>query len=257
MGKLFKNSDKNFGVHLDQDDLEILKKRVYAEFGYPVVKVEITDEQFLIVIHAAVEYLNTYSPKFTEVRKLISPRESDYYFDDIDRDITGILDAYYTIDYHIFQGAPMEILMPEVSAIRASHDATVMSDYVTRAAQHSLAKTLFGCNPGHELITPRTIRITPKPSMESLVIFKVTTDHDEDLGSLDDYEKNWLIRFCIARTARVLGRIRSKFSGVTLPIGDLSSDGNALIAESKEMEEKLIEEIRNRHKFAESYLFVG
>lgn len=257
MGKLFKKSDRNFGINLDQDDLDILKKRVYAEFGYPAVKVEIMDEQFLMIVHAAVEYLNTYAPKYIEVPKIVNPYSSDYVFDELDRDITGVLDAYYTIDYHLMQGAPMEIIMPDVSAIRASRDASALTDYVTRAAQFSLAKTIFGCTPSHELIPPRTIRILPKPGIESLVIFKITTDHDEDLGSLDDYEKNWLIKFCIARTARVLGRIRSKFSGVTLPIGDLSSDGNNLITESKEIEDKLIEEIKMRHKFAESYLFVG
>lgn len=257
MGKLFKNSNLNFGVNLDQSDLEILKKRVFAEFGYPLVKVEILDEQFQMIIHSAVEYINTYSPKSIEISKYVYPNQSDYTFDELDRDITGVLDSYYTTSYHIMQGAPPQILFPDISIIQASHDAAVMSDYVTKAAQHSLAKTLFGGNPSHELIGPRTIRITPKPLMETAVVFKVTVNHDEDLGSLDEYEKNWLIKFCTAKTAKVLGRVRSKFSGVTLPIGDLGTDGNNLVTESKEAEKELIEELKLRHKFPESYIFIG
>lgn len=257
MGKLFKKTDKNFGINLDQDDLDVLKKRVFSEYGYPTVKVEINDEQFQMIIHSAVEYLNTYSPRFTEVQTLINPNQSDYTFDELDRDITGVLDAYYTIDYHIMAGAPPQVLFPEISMLRASSDPTIMSEFVTRAAQHSMAKTIFGCTPSHPLIPPRTIRISPKPLMESLVIFKITTDHDEDLGSLDDYEKNWLIKFCTARVGKVLGRIRTKFTGVTLPIGDLSSDGSNLLSESREIEKELVDEIKIRHKFAESYLFVG
>lgn len=258
MGALFKeNSDRNFGVNLDADDMEILKERVYSDFGYPVVKVEITDKQFLMIIHSAVEYLNTYSPRSIEVRKFVNPSESEYSFEELDRDMTAVLGIYFPLDWHIMQGAPAEVLFPEISMIRASNDAMVMSDFVTKQAQHQMAMTIFGTKPTPELIGPRKIRILPRPIMESMVCFKVTTNHDQNLGSLDDYEKNWLIKFCTARTARVLGRIRSKFSGVNLPLGNLNADGDALIAESKEAEEKLVEEIKTRHKFAESYLFLG
>jgi hypothetical protein len=257
LGNLFKTSDVNFGVNLDADDLAILKRRVFADFGYPQVKVEIIDDQFMTIIHSAVEYINTYSPKYSEIWKYITPLDTDYYFDELDRDITSILDVYYTMDYHIMQGAPPQILFTDLATIRASQDATIMSEYVTQAAQYSLAKTVFGCRPSHYLIGPRTIRINPRPMMETMIILKITTDHDEDLGSLNEYEKNWLIKFCTARTARILGRIRSKFTGVTLPIGDLSSDGQALLTEGKDAEDKLVEELKTRHKFAESYILVG
>ena len=210
-----------------------------------------------MIIHSAVEYLNTYSPKSIEVRKYVNPTESEYSFDELDRDMTAVLGLYFPLDWHIMQGAPAELLFPEITMIRASNDATVMSDFVLKQAQHQMAMTIFGTKPTPELITPRCIRILPRPIMESLIVFKVTTNHDQDLGSLDDYERNWLIKFCTARTARVLGRIRSKFSSVTLPIGDLNSDGNNLITESKEAEEALVTEIKTRHKFAESYLFLG
>jgi hypothetical protein len=247
----------NFGVNLDHDDLEILKRRVFVEFGYPQVKVEIIDDQFMTIIHSAVEYINTYSPKFLEVSKFVTPGKSDYYFDELDRDITAILDAYYTLDYHIMQGAPTQILFPDIAVIQASQNAQVFSDYIVSAAQYSMAKTVFGRTPSHSLIGPRLIRVNPTPMMESAVIFKITTDHDKDLGSLQEYEKNWLIKFCIARTSRVIGRIRTKFTGVTLPIGDLGTDGQTLITDGKEAEDKLIEELKTRHKFAESYILVG
>jgi len=258
MGKLFKtNADKNFGINLDSDDFELLKERVFSDFGYPLVKVEMTDKQFLMVIHAAVEYLNTYSPKLAEVQTMLNPQVADYYFDSLDRDLTGVLDVYFPVDWHIMQGASAEILFPEISMIRASNDATVASDFVTKHAQHQLAMTIFGCNPTPELMGPRHIRLSPRPIMESRAVFRVTTDHDQDLGSLDDYEKNWLIKFCIARASKVIGRVRSKYSGTTLPLGDLSSDGKDLINDGKEDEKTLIEEIQKRRKFAESYIFLG
>lgn len=257
MGSLFKTSNTNLGVSLDQDDFEILKNRVYEEFGYPSVKVEITDSQFITIIHSAVEYINTYSPKSIEIKKLIYPSQTDYTFEELDRDMTAILDAYYSMDYHIMQGAPPEILFPDISVIKASNDATILSDYIVKAGQHSLAKTIFGCTPSQTLIGPRTIRINPKPIMETIIVLKVSTAHDENLGSLDEYERNWLIKFCIAKTAKILGRIRTKFTGVTLPLGDLNSDGASLITESIESEKELIAEIKSRRKFAESFILVG
>lgn len=258
MGKLFGNVNPiNFGINLDADDFEVLKQRVFGEYGYPTVKVEITDSQFYTIIHTAAEWINLHSPKAVELSKYVYPDESTYEFDELDRNITGVLDIYCSIDWHIMGGAPADILLPEIGMIRGSTDAAVMSEYVVKMAQHQMAKTIFGRTPVGEAIGPKTIRVLPRPQMESMMIFKVTTWHDEDLGSYDDWEKNWLIRFCSARAARILGRVRSKYSGVTLPIGDLSSDGKDLIAESKETEKELIDEIKARHKFAESYLMLG
>lgn len=258
MGKLFRtNADKNFGINLDSDDFETLKLRVFTDYGYPLVKVEILDSQFMMIIHAAVEYLNTYSAKLLEIPAYVNPNISDYFFNDLDRDLTGCLDVYFPKDWHIMQGAPTEILFPEISMLQASSDATIMSDFVTKQAQHKMAMTVFGCNPTPELMGPRWIRLNPRPMMETKVVFRVTTDHDSDLGSLDDYEKMWLIQFCSARVSRILGRIRGKYSGLSLPIGDLSTDSGDLKTEGKELEEKLVETLQKRRKFPESYVMKG
>ena len=258
MGKLFGNVNPiNFGIEIDPDDLEILKQRVYGEYGYPLVKVEMTDSQLYTAIHSGIEWINTWSPKAIELETYVNPNQSDYEFYDLDRRINDVLDVYCSINAHIMSGAPAEILFPEIGMIRGSHDATTISDYAVKMAQHQVAKTVFGCKPDAQVIGPKTLRVLPRPLMEAPMMFKVVTNHDPDLGSLDEYETNWLIRWVTTKAGKILGNVRSKYSGVALPIGDLSNDGGTLKTDSKEAEDKLIEEIKTRHKFAESYVMVG
>lgn len=77
MGALFKSLiDDNY--ELDSDDFIELQNRIYTSYGWPNVKVEITDEQFKRIIRRAVSYLNTYSPKVEYILEHVYSNQSDY-----------------------------------------------------------------------------------------------------------------------------------------------------------------------------------
>lgn len=254
MGKLFPTDAVNLA--LDESDYSELKSLVFGEFGWPKVNVELSDDMFTLVIKKALTYLNTYAPRLENEARLVQPDVSDYVLPQYER-INSVLDVIVSIEYLIGLGLPPQAIMKIPMTYAAVNNTQFMDDFLVRYASFDMAKRMYGTTVSFELIFPNIIRILPVPYMETNFVFVITVGHKPDLSSLDEFELNWLIRFCTARTARVLGRIRSKYAGVTLPVGGLDTDGANLASEGKESEDALLEELKSRRKFPESMLDIG
>jgi len=51
--------------------------------------------------------------------------------------------------------------------------------------------------------------------------------------------RQWIREFCLASSKELLGLVRSKFSSVPIPGGDLQLDGSNLVSQGREDQEKL------------------
>ena len=117
------------------------------------------------------------------------------------------------------------------------------------------------------------LRIYPKPSSisPSKIWFQFTIDHerepwDEDSSRqtgthgvnnmntlpfenipyrhINSIGKQWIRRFALALTKEMLGQVRSKFASIPIPGESISLNGQALITEARETQDKLREELK-------------
>ncbi len=254
MGKLFKESRDV--VRLENDDFEELKQRVFSFYGSPTVAIEITDEVFQMIITKAAMQLNTYSPKIDNILKSVFSKQNNYTIYEYEQ-INSVLDVYVSTEYLIGLGLPIPALLGSPMSFASTHNSMHLDNFVSMFASYDMAKRMFGTHPNAELIHPNIIELSPRPYMDSVFNFVITVCHDEDLGSLNDYETNWFVRYCTALTGKMVGQIRRKYDGVTLPVGTLSTTGNSIFTESVELEKSLIEEIKSRKKFPQAFITVG
>ena len=71
MGVLYNRTDAN--IQLQPDDFNELKQRVFNQFGWPTISVEISDDSFKYILKRGISFLNTYSP-----REVLVSRRSDH-----------------------------------------------------------------------------------------------------------------------------------------------------------------------------------
>jgi len=254
MGVLFKSTDINIAI--EDDDFNELKSRVYSQFGWPVVAVEISDDIFKYILKRTILYLNTYSPKLDYITKSITPYVIDYIIHEYER-VNAVLDVYVSAEYLIGLGMPIQSFLAIPMSLAASNNTSHLENYISMFTAYDMAKRIFGTQPSAELVPPNIVRLNPAPYTSTTFKFAITVDHDANLSSLSDYEINWMIRFCQAGVGKVLGQIRRKYDGVQLPVGSLSGSGSALYAESVELEKELLEELKSRHKFPQTFITVG
>ncbi len=254
MGKLFKTARDI--VELDADDFEELKNRVYAHFGNPSVAVELPEEAFKYAITKAAQQLNTYAPKLDRIYKNVQPNQSLYTIHEYER-INSVLDVYVSTDYLIGLGLPIQTLLGVPMSFAATQNSQHLDNFVSMYAAYDIAKRMFGMQPLVDLIEPNQIEVLPAPYIDTTYIFVITVNHDRDLSSLNDFEINWLVRYCTAITGKMIGQIRRKYDWVRLHLGTLSTSGGSLYSENSELEKELIEELKNRRKFAQSFIAIG
>ena len=63
-------------------------------------------------------------------------------------------------------------------------------------------------------------------------------------GNINSIGKQWIRRFALALTKEVLGQVRSKFSSIPIPGESVTLNGDALITQGKEEQDKLRTELR-------------
>jgi hypothetical protein len=65
-------------------------------------------------------------------------------------------------------------------------------------------------------------------------------------SKINSIGKQWIRRFCLALCKEMLGQVRSKFSTVPIPGDSVTLNGDKLISEGKEEQEKLREELKTQ-----------
>lgn len=254
MGKLFNDSDME--LNMEADDFNELKNRVYRQFGYPKVNIEIDDADFKYIIKKGLMHLSTWTPKIVYAKKHIIPTNSDYTFDEYEQ-INGILDILVSNSYLIGLGLPIKATLGSPMSLAGSQDVSSLNDFVSLMSAYEMSKNVYQVTPLPELIHPNIIRLHPAPYMEDTFVFILTLNHEDNLSSLQKWEKDWLIRYCQAGVGKFIGQVRRKYDGVTLPVGALSTSGNSLYTENTELETKLMEELMAYKKFGQMYFGRG
>lgn len=254
MGVLFGNSEGR--LKLEEDDYKTLSRQVFAKFGWPNVKIEITENQFKECIRDSVFYLNTYSPRITLSYQSLVARQGEYILSEY-KSINAVLDMCVSTNYLISIGMPYQNLISPFMSLAASRDPSIIEGWVSVFSQYGLAKRMFGAMPNAERVHPNKVRISPVPFMNYDCAFLISIDHTENLSSLNQWEIQWFVEYVTAAVGIVIGETRRKYDGVTLPVGSLSTSGGSLVGEYNAKKEALITEIKGRRKIPEAFVLIG
>jgi hypothetical protein len=88
-----------------------------------------------------------------------------------------------------------------------------------------------------------TVKITPKPLINMVGVLEVYLEYDPGLADSDIYNEYWVKWYSLALTKITLGRLYSKYSGMTIPGGAVLNGGQLLqegMAEKAVLDESLV-----------------
>jgi hypothetical protein len=228
-------------LQLEDNEFQIYKNLILAEFGAPLINVEISDEILQSCLVKSMHYINLYSPYIIYPHVTLLPNIIEYVMP-YER-IKAVISCYINKDFLLVNGYDMNgLYFADLSITRGSAGA---ADFLTNYLDVQVARDVMGFSRLNvELLPPNVIRILPQVTMTMDTIIKCSIAHSKDLSTLDTYQANWLVRYGSALAGRVLARIRMKYNSTGLPIGDLSGDASSILQESLDRETELIDELK-------------
>lgn len=232
-------------------DLSYPKTRefILGALGYPIVKVELTDEQIEQCIDKAVQRYMLYRTPEPVQRYIPLSAGNDSYILPYDIPKEDIIEVTYSPNADIFaqlSGSGESFMM---TYYMNGTGSTFLSDfYIAMAYKETMEKTL-GIGPAYELLSVQhegewrdAIRLSPRPdgniSLGLLVSRPLT---EEEIDSTE-----WIHKYALAWAKEFLGRIRSKFGSVPGPTGEMQLDGATLLSEAQQEKQTLEESVMLR-----------
>jgi hypothetical protein len=251
---------------------------IWAMLGYPVVKVELTDDQVTNCIDMAIKKFMYY----------MTPDPYYYYFDiaagqhevklpvDITKD--KVIQVVYQPTSDIFaQLASSGESFFLTYYMQYTGGAFLADFYIAMAYKETFERTL-GIQPSYEYLTHNEmpddpdlimldvngqpildpnnpnmfmlrapqmrqyIRLYPAPTSYSIrMAIKVSRTPSEE--EIDEEGLVWIRRYALAWSKEMLGRIRGKFASLPGPTGEITLNADSLITEAASEREELLKEL--------------
>lgn len=140
---------------------------------------------------------------------------------------------------------------------------------VLRAQQMNASNRVRRSNYSYQLVG-KNLRLFPKPSKEAKTLWikfgrpqnPYKSDIDDDsindtvngmsnipfgnirYNAINSMGRQWIRQYCLALCKEVLGMIRTKFSSIPIPNGDLQLNGSDLLSQGQSEKEKLTTQLR-------------
>jgi len=223
---------------------------ILGALGYPVIKVELTDEQIELCIDKAIAKFMQYRTPEPTQRYIALGAGSSGYFLPLDIPKEDIIEVTYSPNADIFaqlSGSGESFLM---TYYMQGSSSTFLSDFYVAMAYKETMETTLGIGPAYELLSAQDengdwrdmIRLSPRPDGNvSLGLLVSRPLLEEEIDSTE-----WIHKYALAWAKEFLGRVRSKFGSVPGPTGEMSLDGPTLLSEAQQEKEKLEESVMLR-----------
>ncbi len=227
------------------DFYKSVQDQVLARLGHPVVRVELTDFQVQTAIDEAVSKLDYHAPdwctqycSFATVAGIglyelpsvvINNLRSAYYL----KTLLSIQRQSGTLEFDFFLKYFQDnFLFSDFS----------VGDYYVLTSHLEMMRKILGRDGGFNVVNNRYLSVTPTPTAgtegEVLIEFKAL-----DSDSLHPYFLTWLQKYSTSVAKGILGQIRGKYAQLPSPAGGAVLNGEALIAQAQQEQEKLIEDL--------------
>lgn len=226
-----------------------IKDAILSELGEPTVKVEIDASAWdgeRGIFGAAKRWFQARKGVLgfgyqSAMREVTLPASAESPLDVIfPGDGAGGLGCLVTLGF-FSDIVPADVI---TGGLRVSNALMTQGDYVQTLQQLELAQRLTGGD--REWVWDEARRVVVMtgqvPSGLCLVIWKMTRAAWE-IDQLRDRDEDFIYRRCLIEAKRRLGRVRSKYPSYPAAGGSVEMDGDRLLEEAKEEEEKLNEEV--------------
>jgi len=235
-------------------DLTYPKTREYilGMLGYPLVKVEMTDEQIGMCIDRSIYKFMQYRTPEPIYRYIDAKAGNAFTKLPIDMPKENIIEVTYSPNADIFaqlsgsgESFYMTYYMNQGGSSGGSN--TFLSDFYVAMSYRETMETTLGLRPTYELVSGKDtdgtycdyIRFSPIPERS----LRVAILYSRPMTEAEVDGVDWVKKYAHAVAKEVLGRIRSKYASVPGPTGDIVTDGSTLLAESQQEIEKLEQQL--------------
>lgn len=226
------------------DTLENIKSSILFELGYPFLRVELTDDMLEYIINKQMFYYSSYVPYVKTITLTTQTTNSIKLEDDENRQIIGIgmVLTQSMINNQMF--------IPSISVRSRTDLRKLQEDLKIRIVSQQLTELVIKDFLGVVYsfrYNPSTQIITCSPQISGTVYISYYTTY-KSISEIKVSGQKWIFRYSLQLQKQQLGRLRSKYSGVNTLIGQLNTDGETLLNESRE-EISLLEEELKKLKF--------
>jgi len=235
-----------------KDRFQDLRNYILYSLGYPVVRVELTDEFLSIaIIDAVTRY---YSRAAHDVNFVVVDVDDSDRTAEIPSDIKSsmieevvfpieVIDAY---SRGIFAGTTEDILGKFVIPQEGWHnilDNFDMVGYYLFLQRMEDFRKLVGIDQHWDITNGKIYCYPADANIEKVGIVYKAQKSDLSLETT-----NWIKDWALAKTKHMLGTIRGKMSAFQTAGGNIAADGDALKAEAKEEMRELTEKLNGLQK---------
>jgi len=225
-----------------------LREKILRRLGYPLVKIELTEEHVNDAIDEAKgKYVDFATGKATEQSYYVLPVSAGTAIYELPETVhsvirTDVPDAlktgsylndtfitYYTLPLGNQQFSDVYDVINNVDIVSTVY----VNSFLALLDHFSVSKYLFDY---HDL--QNQLWITPVPKDDFYTLLKVFSVVPEEIL----YDQTWICKYATAVAKKFLGEIRSKYSGINLPGGG-TLNGERLISEANEEMMNLVEDL--------------
>lgn len=222
---------------------KIIQDFVLARLGFPVVRVELTEFQIQTAIDEAVSKLDYHAPDWCNQYATFSTSAgislyelpqvvmNNFRYATYKKNLLSIARANGTLEFDFFiKYFQDNFLFQDFS----------VGDYYLVMQNLEMMRKILGRDGSFTVINGKYLNIAPTPTttdpQEVVVEFKAL-----DTTTLHPYFINWVQKFSCAICKVILGQIRGKYAMLPSPAGGAQLNGEQLIREGTEEQEKLTE----------------
>jgi hypothetical protein len=226
------------------DFYKIIQDFVLARLGFPVVRVELTEFQIQTAVDEAVTKLDYHAPDWCTQFCTFSTSSGIALYELPQVVMNNFMSAIYRKNLlSLAQGEgtlEFDFFIKYFQDNFLFRDFSVGDYYLTM--QHlEMMRKILGNDGTFNVINGRFLNISPTPTsfqQEVLVEFKAI-----DTNTLHPYFLNWIQKFSLAISKVILGQIRGKYQTLPSPAGGAQLNGDALVQQGNDEQEKLVEDL--------------
>lgn len=239
-------------------DEDGIKNWVMEELGYPLVHVEITDNQLTHCINDAVEEFTKYVTQEREylalnledyntsgftlpnnVASIFALEESTIY-----GNTTGGINTLFSVQNTMWNAGMLPI--PWTGNRGSWIDYELAMSYVDLVQRMTASKFNFEYNERSHLLT-----LIPNPSARSMkgyICIGCNTIRTDD----QQYGESWVKRYALAKAKEIIGRIHARYQGTQLLGGGLIDQ--SMKTEGQQEKVALLAELKSTYRFVNWFI---
>lgn len=220
-----------------------VKDFVLARLGYPTIRVELTDFQIQTCIEEAMSKLDYHSPEWMNQYAVFNTSANINVYELPPQVANNLTDVWYKRQMFGMSFTPGSMAYDFALAFfnnTGMFNNFNVGQYVLMQQYLKQVRAVLGQKGTWTLTNGRFLNLFPVPDYDEQVIIEF---RGLDTNTLLPAYRNWLQRYTLCVAKEILGRVRSKYQTLPGPGGGSKLDGEALLRESAEEKEKLLEEL--------------